>query len=268
MSIPAYLDSSVYPFNYIELTGLADVETGGVGLISSMRSQLVGGTLNWTEPSTALFKTPVDAAGRFLDVLVTRINSTTIEWRVRNQAATTLCTRRITLGTGACRIYGSTAGVVAEFVQTAENGLMVASAHVLDMAPNLNTDHTLYVIGNGYLNNTSANDNAADAAGEYFAIDNGGAASNNRGWYWQASNGAVPPMISASGKFVFREATIFINFSAIIKMAGRIVHCLAADSNLNGGDERKIYIDTSTVATFKVLGQNPISTTRYMMRKS
>lgn len=268
MSIPAYLDSSVYPFNYIELLGLTDVETGGVGIISSMRSQLVGGTLNWTEPSTALFKTPVDAAGRFLDVLVTRISSTVVEWRVRNQVAVTICTRRINLGTGALRIFGSSVGVLVEFAQTNENGLHFASAFVIDMAPNLNTDHTLYVVGNGFLTTADTNDSLGDGMGEFFAIDNGSAASQNRSWYWQFTNGATPPMLSAAGKWIFREMPVIINFSATNKFAGRVVHALQCDTNFNGGDERKIYIDTNTVATFKCIGATPTSTTRFMMRKS
>lgn len=268
MSIPAYLDSSVYPFNYIELTGLADVETGGVGIISSMRSQLVGGTLNWTEPSTALFKTPVDGAGRFLDVLVTRITSTTVEWRVRNQAGTTVCTRRFQLGTGPLRIYGSTAGVLAEFVQTNQNAAQLGAAFLLDMAPDLTTDHVLYVIGGAFLNTSNTNDGQFDSYGEWFAIDNGTAATLNRGFYWQQSNGAILSVFSAAGRYIFREEHITINFGGTLKWAGRIPHMLMCDSGFNGGDERKVYIDTNTVATFKTIGSAAVSSMRHMMRKS
>ena len=50
----------------------------------------------WTNPSAGLYKSPVDAVGRFFDVLLTRVTQQKLEWRVRDYLADTICTRRIT----------------------------------------------------------------------------------------------------------------------------------------------------------------------------
>lgn len=255
MSIPAYLDSSVYPFNYIEKYGLVDVDDGTTGVITTTRAQIVGGSLNWTEPSTALFKTPVDSAGRFLDVLITRISSTVADFRVRNQAGVTVCDRRIQLGTGTMRIFASTAYLVIELCQTNFASSHIAQAWLLDMAPDLNSDHALYVAGNGRLTNTSTDDSNGNTFAQLFAIDNGAAAVIQRlGPRLVNGNSATFPMMDAAGKWIFRECQCAINFGGTFKWAGRLVHSFMGDSTFNGGDERKIYIDINTIATFKMVG--------------
>jgi len=270
MTIPRYLDQAVYPFSSVTVLGLTDVESGGVGIISSMRSLLVGGSLNWTEPSTALFKTPVDAAGRFLDILVTRISATVIEWRVRDQAAVTICTRRFNLGTGALFIHGSTVGCYAEFVQTAQNAAENGRAFVLDVAPDQNADVSIYVVGNGFRNNAGTNDNQGDCYGEYFAVDNGTPTSRNRCFLFNMVQGTSVTHFTASGKWLFREQALAINFAATQKWAGRPAHVLFCSSIFNGGDERDVYIDTNTTGRFRASSSAAVqqSTIREMMRKS
>lgn len=270
MSIPAYLDSSVYPFNYVEKLGLVDVDDGVTGAITTTRAQIVGGSLNWSEPSTALFKTPVDSAGRFLDVLVTRISSTIVEFRVRNQAGTTVCTRRLQLGTGVMRIFASSAGLVIEMVQTNPVASEMFAAFLLDMAPDTTSDHSLYVVGAGHRNNTSTVDSQGGTTGQYFAIDNGVAGELSRnGLYMFNCNSNAINSVDSTGRYFFRELLFSINFAGTVKWAGRAAHALWSDSIFNGGDERKIYIDTNTVATFKCVGQVNFSNQRGpWMRKS
>jgi hypothetical protein len=268
MTIPRYLDQSVYPFSSVTVLGLTDVESGGVGIISSMRTLLVT-TLGWTEPSANLFKTPVDGAGRFLDILVTRISATVVEWRVRDQAGVTVCTRRFNLGTGAMFIHGSTVGCYAEFVQTAQNGLENGRAFVLDVAPDGNADVSLFVVGNGFRTAAGANDGAGDVYGEYFAIDNGASATLNRTFFLSTDSGQTPAHLTSAGKFLFREEAIVINFAGTVKWAGRIPHMVLCSSLFNGGDERDIYIDTNTPGRFRATSSGSAQATmREMVRKS
>lgn len=267
MSIPAYLDSATYAYSYYEEFGLADVETGGVGIITRLRAMLIA--LGWTEPSTALFKTPVDAAGRFLDVLVTRISSTVLEWRVRNQAGVTLCTRRITLNGSTVRYFCSTMGVLVEVCIIDPNASEILSAHVLDMAPDLTTDHSLYCLGGGYRNSAGTQDSQGNASSQYFAIDNGTAGMTLRGGTYSVSvDGNVQAMIDMAGRFFLREMQISINFAGTFRWAGRLVHALNGPADFGGGTERAMYIDTNTVATFKSLGfALTAGNQRMMMRK-
>ncbi len=93
MSVPSWWSDSILEPGDSAIT-IADVETGGVGIITKVRLELVTNG-NWTEPSANLFQSPSDSAGRFFDILFTRIDQDTMEIRVRDYAATTLYTRRI-----------------------------------------------------------------------------------------------------------------------------------------------------------------------------
>ncbi len=271
MSLPAFLDSAVYPFTYLERNGLVDVETGGVGIITDLRTLLVS-TLGWSEPSTALFKTPVDAAGRFMDVLVTRIDSTHIEWRVRNAAAVTVCTRRIALGLGGVRYFVSTVHAVVEVLLTDPNLSEVLQAYMVDMAPDGNADHALYVVGTGYRTAANSIDGQGTNASYLFAIDNGTAAGLHRGGlYPGVTDGVNPtPLVDASYRAFLREFLITINFAGTFRWAGRLPHSLLGEGTFFGTNgERKVYIDSSTPATFKAIGLTASNVIpRQLLRKS
>lgn len=268
MTVPQYLDSSVYPLGFSQKFGLADVETGGVGIITALRDLLVT-TLGWTEPSTNLFKTPVDAAGRFLDVLVTRISATALDWRVRNAAAATVCTRRVVLGTGYVHIFGSTAGVVVEAIGSPNHELTAhCFAHLLDMSPNVPGDHVLYVYGGGRYNTSGTDDNTSASAGQGYCIDNGAAASLQRAWAPFSIAGVVANFFTSMGRPYFCHYPIYINFAATVRAAGIIPHALMGTTQLRPGDERNMWLDENTYATFKVLGMSAVNNVRMMMRKS
>lgn len=268
MTVPQYLDSSVYPLGFSQQFGLADVETGGVGIITAMRNLLVT-TLGWTEPSADLFKTPVDAAGRFLDVLVTRISATALDWRVRNAAGVTVCTRRVVLSTGYVHIFGSTAGVVVESIGT-PNKMLTAFcfAFLLDMAPNVPGDHVLYVFGGGRYNTSGTDDNQSASAGQGFAIDNGATGSQQRGLTSQTMAAAAINFYTSGGRQYYCHYPININFSGTFRLAGCVPHMLKCSNQIHPGDERSMWLDENTYATFKVLGMTDVNNVRAMMRKS
>ena len=93
MTTPSWHDDVILEPGDANLS-IPDVETGGVGIITKARLELVTNG-SWTEPSANLFKTPVTASGVFFDVLMTRIDADTLELRVRDYLGATLMTRRI-----------------------------------------------------------------------------------------------------------------------------------------------------------------------------
>ncbi len=272
MSIPFFLDSTQIPYNYLETVPLTDVESGGVGIITSFRAQCTGLSTPWTEPSTALFKTPVDAAGRFMDVLLTRISSTVIEWRVRNQSAATICTRRAQILSGyAVRMYVNIYGVFIDCLVLDPASSETLQAHILDQTPDLQTDSSNYVIGAGRRSGTSTDDGTGNTCGHYFALDNG-VATHVAGRFQSAgdSAGTIRNYINPQGSMLFRDCQVLINQGGTNKWSGRICHALVYDSSyIAPHSDRVIKIDTSTTGTFRMTGQPLIQTILKMcMRKS
>ena len=265
MSIPYALDDAQIAFANAQDDGMTDVNT----IISTVRTLLVT-TLGWSEPSTALFKTPVDAASRFLDVLLTRISATNLEIRVRNATPTTVITRRIQITSGGSVWYhGNIFGlVIASLSATNE----IAQAHVLDQTPDLQSDSALYVVANAYRSAADSADGNGTIMGQYFAIDNGAAGMLSRLRRWTASgnsNGGSTvnsQFQTITGKLLWRDALAAINSAGTLRWAGRICHALMCDSTLALLARRYPYIDTSTGKEFMVLGLTSVQNMKIAFR--
>lgn len=270
MSIPFHLSSASVPYNFLEVSaGIVDVETGGVGIITTFRAQAVTG-LGWAEPSAALFKTPVDAAGRFMDVLLTRISASTLEMRVRNQSSLSICVRRIIIDTAApgspVRYFFNVYGFYLEATRAAslpEN----LQAHVLDMTPDAFTDHTNYTAGMGYRDSAGADDGNGKIAGILMMLDNGSATirSRLRKYDYDMSNIAMTIM-GATGNIPTMDAWLDANFAGTLRWAGRVCHCIVVDTQNAPGNVIRPNIDGSTQASFKVVYQNPQNAMRVAFR--
>ena len=170
MTIPHFLDHVAVPFDNTYISQLVDVETGGVGIISTLRTLLLG--LGWTEPSSNLFKTPVDAGGRFMDVLFTRISASTMEVRLRDQNIATICTRRFTIDTSPwCDVFIH-ASIYGLLVETQRIFPETFQAWILDFSPLGPTQNSQYVCGTGTFTTGGANDGSGDTVGDLFMVDN------------------------------------------------------------------------------------------------
>jgi len=246
MTIPFHLDPVQVPFAYSRDDGMTDVNT----IISTIRSLLVT-TLGWSEPTTARFKTPVDASGRFLDILLTRISATNLDILTRNASAVTVCERRIQISNpGSVEYYCNTFGVCINSLQATPERF---EAHVLDQAPDLQSDNSLYVASHGYRNTSDVAD-AVDT-GRYFMIDNGAATLAARSRRWGCTHApAVADLATAVGSLLYRDAILRVNSAGSQRWAGRICQCIAVNELLGPGVEEKPFIDTATGGTFKIVG--------------
>jgi hypothetical protein len=253
MSIPFHLDSSQIPYNYIEAGPITDV----TDLITQFRTQVVTG-LSWTEPSTALFKTVVDASGRFGDILLTRISATNLEIRVRNQSGSTVCTRRCQIDAGGVyvRYYCNAYGCFVEPIRVA-NTPETFQMFVLDMTPDAFTDHTQYVSGNGYRTTGDADDAQGKQTGQQYMFENGAAGFKARARRYDTDlvNGfASLPMLSVTGAIPTFDLWFTSNFSGTYRWAGRVCHAVVVADTLAHGSVVRPNIDSSTQAPYKVVG--------------
>jgi hypothetical protein len=194
-----------------------------------------------------------------------------MEWRVRNAAGTTICTRRATLVSGGIvRYHFNIFGAYIECVQTDPSAAETLQAYILDQTPDLQTDSTNYVVGGGRRNNAGTDDATGNICGHLYALDNGAAAhvAGRTPGPRQAGTTAMN-YTNAQVSWLFRDAMIFINQAGSLKWTGRIYHALLCDATIPPQAERSINIDTATTGVFKVTGQPLIQTTqKIMMRKS
>src|SRR5512147_433054 len=94
MGVPAFLNSS---YRYFCRVGVSDVQQ----IIDDFQTEVLANGPPWTNPSAGLYKSPVDADGRWMDILLTKISASKLEMRLRDQLGQTICTRRINNTSGA-----------------------------------------------------------------------------------------------------------------------------------------------------------------------
>ena len=191
MTTPAIFEGSNYFRQTIGITSTAT-------MVTDFRAVAVT-SAGWSEPSTKLFKSPVDADGRFCDVLLTETSTTRLGWRVRDQNAVTICDREIVIsGTVTVDYYAGQhfAGIVN--ITGSEYGF----AFMLSEEPESQVAHANYTVGNATRTTASASDGLADT-GELFALDNGAAAQASRIIEHRATSNTDIPLKNRSGALRF-----------------------------------------------------------------
>ncbi len=144
MAIPAFLNSS---YRFFERVGVSDVQT----IMDDFAAEVLANDPPWTNPSGTLYKSPVDAAGRFFDVLLTRATQYQLEWRVRDQNAAVICTRRIVIpsvNSSLVRIFTGQFHAIVD-VDTVTTSWEALVAGIVDLSPAAQSAHARYVYGGG-----------------------------------------------------------------------------------------------------------------------
>jgi hypothetical protein len=260
MSVPTFLGSNFY---YFERQGVSSMDT----VLSDALAQVAANSPAWTtsdlRPGTpaVLLTSPVDASGRFFDILLTNVAGASdlkLECRVRNQNGVTLCTRRIN-GTASnnwiVRIYSGQFHLYVdiEIVSVAPECVF---GGILDLSPEAQNSHTHYCFGGG---SRSTADALSSNTWQYAAmVDNVTATLAARVLsYCNAQNTSNTPVLSQSGSNIFKPI-IHIN-TAIAggnKLAGRRYQCFMGPSGLTGESGKiTIPIDVGATGDFRqVLG--------------
>ncbi len=260
MTIPNHLNSS---FRYKETIGVTDVAT----VITDFRAETVtSGSPAWTEPSSNLFKSPTDADGRFFDVLLTRVDATTLEWRVRDQNAATICTRRIQIDAAGTtiRIYSGQYHAWVDALRATPEELW---AGILDLSPLAQSAHSNYVYGNGRRTTANTVDGSGSNYDQAFMLDNGTAAIAVRVCRL-ACNLSTNVQQGPGGEDIFSSAEVLANMSGTVRRVGRYYQAFEVDGAKAAGAELDAPIDSGVTGTFKVVGNAANSGVRLCLRKA
>lgn len=262
MTAPDFLNSAVIPFYYMQTTGITDVNT----IISDTRTVLVT-NLSWTEPSTALFTSPVDSSGKFLDVLLTRISATNLEIRCRDYRGATLYTRRIQIdATASVNYFGQKFGVVIESLRATPE---VVRASLLDVSPDNLSDVDNRIVGTGYRSAADTVDGAGTETGVLFCFDNGVSGAVNRMLFNRDTANADRLFFTGANTLFYRDYYIAINQSGNSRWTGRWYQALVGDASLSFGTDKVIPIDDGgSTGTFRVVGLATTGNTRLLCRKA
>lgn len=264
MTAPDFLNSAVVPFYYTQTTGITDVNT----IISDVRTVLVT-NLSWTEPTTALFQSPSDASGKFLDVLLTRITATNLEVRLRDYRGSALFTRRIQIdATASVNYFGNKYGLVIESLRATPE---IFRGGLLDPAPDSLSDVDNRIVGNAYRNNADGIDAAAGEVASLFAFDNGAAGVVSRLIMpWRQTTNTDVSGIDGAATLMYRDSYIRITqASGADRASGRMYQALLCDNSLAFATDKVVPTDDAgATGTFRVIGLTTIVGTRVMYRKA
>ena len=249
MAVPAFLNSS---FRYFNRSGVSDVQT----IMDDFAAEVAANSPAWTNPSAGLYQSPVDGDGRFFDVLLTRVTQYKLEWRVRDQLANTLCTRRINCPSANnwnVHIYTGQYHAVID-VEMGSAAPEALAAGILDLSPESQTVHTHYCYGAGSRSNAdslSGNDWSSN-----FMIDNATAASAQRVPN-SITSGNLGFTLTLSGYRMYIPYNMWVQPSGggNYKYAGRAYQHLMGDKDqANMGTPLTIPLDTGTTGVFRPIG--------------
>lgn len=262
MTIPAF--QSLTDVEYSETLSVTDVSS----VITQARTHLVTNA-GWTEPSANLFKSPVDATGRWYDILMTRDAASTLEWRVRNSAGTTVCTReaQIDVAGTTVRIYASEYYCFIEFDRPTGTDEHLGSG-MLDQSPDAQNAHDVYVYANGTRTSAGSADGQFGSWAYWFMIDNGTASAVIRARSFSNYAGNAVIQQTGASAYLYQPAKLSAAIGgANHKWAGQMYGAYVCDSNLAFQVDKTIPIDDSTTKTFRVVSLASNGSSRLMLRK-
>lgn len=248
MAVPTFLASS---HRYLRTNGVTDVDT----IIADVLSELVtNGDPAWTEVSAGLYKSPVDADGRWFDILLTKIDADTLEMRVRDKNGTTVGTRRMDI----------TAAGTDVLVCTGENHFGIVSlratpeyllAGMLDLSPEAQTAHLGYVFAGGYRDSGGS----ADSSGKFdwLCLLNINTSTYGANWYgeYPTTEGGHDISMTVSGAYTFRPFIAHgIAAGNVNRQFGRAHQMFIGQATLSAGTLYDVPIDTDVTAKFTKIG--------------
>lgn len=248
-------------FRFLEVTGVTDVQT----IIDNVRTELVT-NLGWTEPVANRFKSPVDAAGQFMEVSLLRNAATELEMTVFDTVGRSFSRELQISGTVSVRFLTGSHHFYVENVTGAE----YLWANILSLDPEAESAHDQNVVGNG---SRSTGGSLGSNNVTFVNIVNSGSyilAQKVLSFYIPDESLASfdpPETLNKSRLWI----PVFLmsgaaTFGGVVM--GRCYQMLVVSSTLIVGAEVVVAIDEATTGTFKVLGIPTANSYRLAMRKS
>lgn len=259
MSVPVFLSST---YSYFTRQGVTDVQT----IMDDFATKAAA--KGWTNPGAGLYKTPVDADGRWLDVLLTRITQQKLEWRVRDQSGNTICTRRLWIATGTSVAAHIFVGEYHAHISVDWGiGWEYVHAGILDQTPETQASNSRYVFGNGTRTNTDTADSYS--AWTYAAMmDNATAYLGNRATQY-SGNSSYYLGWTTNGNRIIRPWGMWTKVSGDStnpRFHGRAYQCVMLPNDIAMGTKVTLPIDAGLSGLFMVCGIPAWTTARIAIR--
>ena len=261
MAVPAYLAAS---FHFKETGLITDVND----LITAITDELVNqNSPAWTDQGGGLFKSPPDASGRWVDILLTRIAANNLDMRARDNLGQTICQGRMQIQTGrVCRIFSGQFHFQVETVIPG-SGAEYIRAGILDLSPESQTAHTQWAYAHTYRTTADAV-RSSTGESQLFMWDNSAYAETGRATGFMILTGAATYM-SPSGGYIFMATHVVAKppgEATYSCYAGRLYNHMMGDPKSVPGSEFTIPIDAGTFGTFKVSGQQAANYSQMLLR--
>lgn len=258
MAVPDFLNTA---FAFVTVAA----ETDMANVITQLRTTLLA--LGWTEPSANLFKSPVDSAGKYFDLLFTRIAQGNLEMRVRDQNAITICTRRAQIDIAGTNydLFAGTHHFVISFKRATRENMW---AGMLDQSPIAQAASSVYTFGSAHRTAADVVDSNCDV-GDAFMLDNGIATFKSRNQRINAAPSAsVTNLLWGDGTQGCWPCTMLTQPGANSWWGGRVYQVYMVDGAQAFDSDLILPIDDGVTATFRVVGFATIDQQRMAVRKA
>lgn len=192
-------------------------------IIDAFATVALGLSNPWTDGGSGLYISPADADGRFFSITLTRVSATNLEMVVKDDTATTICTRRIQIVSGPQNWWL----VVSEnycWIEIDNATVEALGAGLLDLSPEAQDAHGIYVWGRGNRNASDSADGLGTTQEYFYMIDNGSPAPLRRALAQDrnSANTAIS-LVTGAGTQLWLPYLVCANFAGTLKVAGRLM---------------------------------------------
>jgi hypothetical protein len=153
MAVPSFIEESGYT-SIAACTDVASIETAFWAKAQTLSAP-------WTNPSSGVYKTPVDAAGRWMDITFARQTATNMDVKIRNESAATVDQGRFQIVSGYPVYIFMGAHYYHIVAMTAAAGHEWSRGGMIDEAPESQTSHAYYHYAHNFRTTGDASRNAA-----------------------------------------------------------------------------------------------------------
>lgn len=284
MAIPSFLNTA---FAFTALPGTTVDVQDIINAIDTMLTVTLPSTPTavfpsgerWTNLGGGVYKSPLDTAGRFMTVKVTRTTITRLGWEVSDPTGI-LFTVEIDIAAGgsACNIYGGPGHLVVEANNA--GSWEVARAFIVDPTPEPLGSYPVYVWGTGRRTSAGALIASADLwrfwCGRYY----GGTVVSAAGTPSGVING--PPVCAGTDNVNMKlrtEAGSDVAFPYFMSPdissgantflnGGRLYQTIVVDFDFGAGADVTVPIDTGVTGVFRVTRMTSAAPRTFAVRKA
>jgi hypothetical protein len=245
MAIPGYLSSSYrYATELGTITDVAD-------LITAIAAELAANDPAWTSEGGGVYKSPVDADGRFFKITLTRIAAQNLEMTITDQNAVAVGVRRMQISStyNVIMIYSGEFHFCIDVLKSGGSAESL-SAGILDFYPQAQAASTRYVYGNG-----SRADNDTLSNGDWrlaSMVDNATPTHKQRCSDWVNTVGNRAILYTMAGNILYHPREFWASTAAITNaFAGRAYQQIMLPYFGDAAAVMKVPLSESVVGYFR-----------------